>query len=283
MERAILALDRFVRHNDTNIAWVDRRDDSFWVVPRNVNGMLKKHLYDKKLPVVFTSATLSNKGNFDYFARTIGLEKPSKSTIGSPFDVEEQVMVYLAGEDNKGENAFERKLKQLVALLEQNGGRALVLTNTMSEVRRIREGLEGKHFPFELLWEDEADRGYLVRRFREEETSVLIGMNFWEGIDVPGDPLTMVVVWQLPFPVLDPLIEVQRKEAKEQGLDPVVTVDYPEMGLKLKQGCGRLIRKEDDKGAIVILDPIKNTKWEQVALGALPDGANMREGSVLEV
>ncbi|MBE5961897.1 MAG: ATP-dependent DNA helicase, partial [Lachnospiraceae bacterium] len=268
MERAILALDRFCRHNDTHIAWVDQRDDSFWVVPRNVNDMLKKHLYDKKLPVVFTSATLSNKGDFSYFARTIGLKNPSKSTIGSPFDVEEQVTVYLAGDENKGADAFDKKIDQLVSLLEQNGGRALVLTNTMSEVRRIRNGLNGKKFPFELLWEDEADRGYLVRRFREEETSVLVGMNFWEGIDVPGDPLTLVVVWQLPFPVLDPLIEVQRKEAKEMGLDPVETVDYPEMGLKLKQGCGRLIRKEDDRGAIVILDPVMNTKWEKIVLGA---------------
>lgn len=69
------------------------------------------------------------------------------------------------------------------------------------------------------------ERGYLVRRFREEESTVLIGANFWEGIDVPGEALTLVVVWELPFPSLDPLIEVRRKEAEGEGLDPKVNVD----------------------------------------------------------
>ncbi len=104
----------------------------------------------------------------------------------------------------------------------------------------------------------------------------MIGANFWEGINVPGDALTLLIVWQLPFPVLDPLIEVQRKEAREQGLDPVITVDYPEMGLKLKQGCGRLIRTEEDKGAIVVLDSVIGTPWEKVVMGALPFGAEIR-------
>ena len=104
---------------------------------------------------------------------------------------------------------------------------------------------------------------------------MLVGANFWEGIDIPGDALTLVVIWQLPFPTLDPLIEEQRKEAIMEGLNPVTTVDYPEMGLKLKQGCGRLIRTEEDKGAIVILDPVIGTEWEKVVMGALPSEARI--------
>ena len=126
------------------------------------------------------------------------------------------------------------------------------------------------------MYEDEGERGYLVQKFREEEAAVLIGADFWEGIDVPGDALTLLVVWQLPFPSLDPLIDVQRKEAREQGLDPVTTVDYPEMGLKLKQGCGRLIRTQDDKGEIVILDTVIGAPWEKAVMGALPSGARIR-------
>ncbi|MHB8129954.1 MAG: helicase C-terminal domain-containing protein [Mobilitalea sp.] len=144
-------------------------------------------------------------------------------------------------------------------------------------MRKIRKKLKGYQLSFEILCEDEGDRGYLVRKFREVETSVLIGANFWEGIDVPGEALTMLVVWQLPFPSLDPFIEVQRKEASEQGLDPVTTVDYPQMGLKLKQGCGRLIRTQEDKGAIVILDSVIGAPWEKVVMGALPSGASIRK------
>lgn len=114
-----------------------------------------------------------------------------------------------------------------------------------------------------------------MQKFKENETSVLFGANFWEGIDVPGDALNLLIIWQLPFPALDPLMEAQREEAKTQGLDPITTVDYPEMGLKLKQGCGRLIRTEEDKGAIVFLDPVIDTQWEKVVMGALPSGATI--------
>ena len=277
IERAIGALDSFYRNKSIDtITWVDQRDCSFWVVPRNLNEMLDQKLFQKGLPVVLTSATLSNEGDFGYFIRTLGLKNPSKSTVGSPFDLEKQVVVYLTKSSNRMEDRFTLGIEKLVSLLNQNGGRALVLTNSLQEVRKIRRRLKGYQLSFEVLCEDEGDRGYLVRKFREEETSVLIGANFWEGIDVPGEALTMLVVWQLPFPSIDPFIEVQRKEASEQGLDPVTTVDYPKMGLKLKQGCGRLIRTQEDKGAIVILDSVIGAPWEKVVMGALPSGVGIR-------
>ena len=277
IERAIKALDRFGRNKSTDtINWVDQRDGSFWVVPRNINEMMEQNLFRKGLPVILTSATLSNEGDFGYFIRTLGLNKPSTSTVTSPFDLDKQVVVYLSQNLNSREDRLTIGIEQLVSLLNQNGGRALVLTNSLQEVRKIRRRLKGYQLTFEVLYEDEGDRGYLVQKFREVETSVLIGANFWEGIDVPGEALTMLVVWQLPFPSLDPFIEVQRKEAREQGLDPVTTVDYPEMGLKLKQGCGRLIRTQEDKGAIVILDSVIGAPWEKVVRGALPSGASIR-------
>ncbi|MDO5521354.1 MAG: ATP-dependent DNA helicase [bacterium] len=270
IERAISALYRFNRGKGSEmIPWVDQNDESFWVVPKDLSTMLDKHLLSKQLPVVFTSATLSNKGDFSYFKRSMGVPKASTSTIGSPFDIENQVVVQLE------KDAPKEKMERLVSLLKENGGRALVLTNSLEEVKRIRKSLEGQEFPFELLWEDQADRGYLARKFKEEETSVLVGANYWEGIDVPGDSLTLVVIWQLPFPSMDPLLEEQRKEAKCQGLNPVETVDYPEMGLKLKQGCGRLIRTEEDHGAIAILDAVMGTPYENIVLGALPEGAKL--------
>jgi ATP-dependent DNA helicase DinG len=276
IDRAMIALNRFSREKGKDvITWVDQADGSFWVVPRNLNEMLDKHLLQKKLPVVFTSATLSNEGDFSYFSRTLGLKDPSHSTVGSPFDIDEKVVVYLprsSSSDSK-DVKLSYGIDQLVSLLRQNGGSALVLTNSLHEVREIRQRFKKYQIPFEVLWEDQGERGYLVRKFREDISSVLIGSGFWEGIDVPGEALSLVVVWQLPFPTLDPLIEVQRKEAKEEGLDPMITVDYPEMGLKLKQGCGRLIRTNEDKGAIVIMESVIGTPWEKVAMGALPHGA----------
>lgn len=278
-ERAIMALDRFVRNESRDvITWVDRGDGSFWVVPRNLSKMLDNHLYQRKLPVVFTSATLSNEGDFSYFIRTLGLKEPSRSTVGSPFDIEKQVVVYLPQPPSKDSRdaEFSGRIEQLVSLLKGNGGSALILANSLNEVRKIKKELSGYQLPFEVLYEDQGERGYLVRRFREEVSTVLIGANFWEGIDVPGQSLSLVVVWQLPFPSLDPLIEMRRKEAKEEGLDPLTAVDYPEMGLKLKQGCGRLIRTKDDRGAIAILEQVKGTPWETVVMGALPKGAKIK-------
>jgi ATP-dependent DNA helicase DinG len=279
IERAITALVRYGKNQSRDvITWVDRHNGSFWVVPRNLNKMLDTHLLQKKLPVVFTSATLSNEGDFGYFTRTLGLKNPSHSTVGSPFEIEEKVVVYLPKSSPKDSEGVKSSLgiEQLVSLLKQNGGSALVLTNSLSEVRKIREGLSNYELPFDVLWEDKGERGYLVRRFREEVSSVLVGANFWEGIDVPGESLSLVVIWQLPFPSLDPLIEVQRKEAKEERLDPMITVDYPEMGLKLKQGCGRLIRTAEDKGAIAIMESVTGTPWEKIVMGALPAGAKVK-------
>lgn len=278
VERASAALELFCRNRGKGvIVWADRVERSFWVVPRDLSGMLNKHLFARGLPVVFSSATLSAGGDFGYFARTLGLKEFSSSTVNSSFDYEKQVLVYLPRRLPGGdrENWFPGALRRLVSLLRLAKGRALVLTNAPSDVLKIRRGLKDYRLPFEFLWEDSADRGYLVRRFRKEVSSVLVGSGFWEGIDVPGEALALLVIWQLPFPPQDPLIEARRREAQEQGLDPVISVDYPEMGLRLKQGCGRLIRTREDRGAIAILAPVLGTPWEQTVLGAIPAGAKV--------
>lgn len=269
VERAIIALNRFCNHLDV-ISWVDGGDKSFWVVPKSIHDMLNKELYQKNIPTIFTSATLSNEGDFEYFNRMIGVRNPSKSSVGSPFDLDEQVVITIPELVPRKEKQFEHKTEILTNLLIENGGRALVLTNSLAEVKKIRKSLSERAFDFDILWEDLGDRGYLARKFREEETTVLIGANYWEGIDVPGDSLNLLIIWELPFPTLDPLIEVQRQDAKKLGLDSMITVDYPEMGLKLKQGCGRLVRSKEDNGKIVILASVMDTPWEKTVIGALP-------------
>ena len=279
IDNAMLAVHHFRKNKGKDsISWINRERDSFFVVPRNIDTRLNKHLFQKKIPVLLTSATLSNDGDFNYLIRTLGLENPSYSTVGNSFDMDEQVEVYLPEPSSKDKVKVDitKEIEKLVYLLKLNEGRALVLTSSKEEVRRIREGIKHYQLPFEFLWEDKAERGYLIRQFKEEVSTVLIGSDFWEGIDVPGESLSMVIIWQLPFPARDPLIEVQRLEAKEEGLDEVLTIDYPAMGLKLKQGCGRLIRKEDDYGKIVIMDSVYGEVYERFVLSALPQGANIK-------
>lgn len=278
VEQATQALGRFCRHQGQDVVvWVNRVDRSFWVVPRDITGMLHQYLWSGKLPVVFSSATISNGGDFSYFARTLGVQNPSGSSVDSAFDFEEQVMVYLPKPEANGDarDWLDRALEQLVVLLRRAGGRALVLARTPRDVQQIRLGLEEYRLPFELLWEDAGERGYLVRRFRAETSSVLVGSGFWEGIDVPGGALSLLVIWQLPFPPRDPLLEARRNDARVQGLNPVTAVDYPEMALRLKQGCGRLIRTGSDRGVIAILAPVLGQPWEQQVRGALPPGAKI--------
>ncbi len=278
VDRSIAALRRFGRQGGKDvIVWVERGDGSFWVVPRDLGELLTKHLFAKGLPVVFSSATLSTAGDFSYFARMVGVLRPSSSSVATSFKYDQQVQVYLPRRfpEQQQKSRFPLALGRLVALLRLWSGRALVLTNAPSEVRRIRKALQEYRLPFAFLWEDSGERGYLIRKFREETSSVLVGSGFWEGIDVPGEALSLLVIWQLPFPPREPLIEARRRQVLEQELDPVSMVDYPEMGLKLKQGCGRLIRTSDDRGAIAVLEPVLGMPWERVALGALPDGARV--------
>lgn len=276
IERTMAALAGFFRNQGREaIVWVDRADQSMWVVPRDLRAMLKKRLFDRGIPVVLSSATLSSGGDFSYLARTLGVKDPSHSSVGSFFDYAEQVRIYLPGPlpADDAKSRFKLNLERLVALLKLAHGRALVLTNAPSEVKKLRAGLKDSRLPFNLLWEDRGERGYLVNRFREDISSVLVGSGFWEGIDIPGDALSLLVVWQLPFPPRDPLIEARRYEAISLGLDPVTEVDYPEMSLRLQQGCGRLIRKADDRGIIAILEPFEGLAWERVVRDALPQGA----------
>ncbi|MCF8011692.1 MAG: ATP-dependent DNA helicase [Clostridiales bacterium] len=277
-EKALAALNQFCRNQGKDVIfWAGQAEQSFWVVPRDISGMLNKHLFTRELPVVFSSATLSTGKDFSYFARTLGLNKPSSSSVYSSFDFDKQVLVYLPKKPpmDNSKNWFHEALTQLVSLLQLFKGRALVLTSAPSEIQRIRTGIKKYRLPFEFLWEDSAERGYLIRRFRQKISSVLIGSEFWEGIDVPGEALSLLVIWQLPFPPREPLIEAQRHEVQQQGLDPAITVDYPEMGLRLKQGCGRLIRTRNDRGTIAIMEPVLGTPWEQAALGALPAEARV--------
>ena len=124
--------------------------------------------------------------------------------------------------------------------------------------------------PYRLLWEGQASRTKLLDDFRSDTNSVLVGSGFWEGVDVPGESLSQIIVLTLPFPRHDPLVEARRREAREKGMDPTEIVDIPSMLIKLRQGFGRLIRTSVDRGLISVLDSRPNTETFARVLEAIP-------------
>jgi ATP-dependent DNA helicase DinG len=244
-----------------SVAWVENND--LWVVPRHPAGLFDKGHLSANTPVIFSSATLEA----EYQARLLHLSQTTNAKVGVPFDLAEQALVYEPA-------AHGEMATQVVATLHASQGRALVLLNSKAEVRSLRAALEGTELPWELIWEGDGESGALLERFRSRVASVLVGSGFWEGVDVPGEALSCVIIPRLPFPEHDPLIRERRRAAQVDGHDPFTAVDLPEMTIKLKQGAGRLIRTAADRGVLALLDRSwVEEPWAAKVEAALPEDA----------
>lgn len=253
------ALRLFQRED--SIAWVEGAD--LWVVPRNPKSLFHREHLKPGTPVIFSSATLEP----EYQARVVGVAKYDKSKVGVPFDLGQQSLIYQPAAETD-------PVAEALQVMQTSGGRALVLLRSMAQVREWKEALAGQDLPWMVMFEGDGDRGAQLERFREEISSVLIGAHFWEGVDVPGEALSCVIIPQLPFPEHDPLIRERRAQAEARGEDPFGAVDLPEMLIKLKQGVGRLIRTAEDRGVIALLDrTYAETDWAESVEEALPEDA----------
>lgn len=244
------------------VVWAE--EEALWTVPQQPKSLFGRDRLKEGLPVLFSSATLEP----EYQARVLGLTAYDKARVGVPFDLGQQSLVYTpAGGGPEG-------IEAVVSVLQASRGRALILLPTMAEVRAYKELLSAENLPYELLFEGEGDRGAQLNRFREQIDSVLVGAHFWEGVDVPGESLSCVIIPRFPFPVHDPLIRERRAQARAQGEDSFTLVDLPEMLIKLKQGVGRLIRSAEDRGVIALLDRSHlGQAWADAVDEALPEDA----------
>ena len=227
--------------------------DDFWVVPRDLGPLWRRHL-PPGVPLVFSSATLSAAGSFAYAAETLGLEAPLTARVGVPFRLAAQVLCYLPRDlpPPDAPDFWPRVGRRIADLLRHTRGRALILLPSAADQDRLRGCLETE---YPVRWEGDAGPEALLAAFARDTESCLAGHSFWEGIDVPGETLSAVIVPLLPLPGRDPLAEA-RREAAAAGGDPFAMVDVPAMALRLKQGVGRLIRTETDRGVVAILrDP----------------------------
>jgi ATP-dependent DNA helicase DinG len=211
---------------------------------------------------IMTSATLSVHGDFSHFTRQLGLYDAQTGCWESPFDYPNQSLLYVPHGVPEPQNpAFlDGFVDALLPLLEASQGSALILCTTLRAVDRIATRLqqvfEDRGWDWPLFRQGERSRRELLDRFRSSPHAVLVGSaSFWEGIDVPGDALTLVAIDKLPFaPPDDPVIDARIKASKSRGGNPFFEYQLPEAAIALKQGAGRLIRTERDWGVLMVGD-----------------------------
>ncbi len=242
--------------------------------PIDVADLMRRHIVKAGPTPIFTSATLAAAGDFGYTRSRLGLEDADELQVASPFDYARQAMLYVPRDlppvsDGFSELAASRT-RELLAITE---GRAFLLFTSHKGMREAAGRLAG--IPFPRLVQGEAPRSTLLERFRATPNAVLLGTSsFWEGVDVPGDALSLVVIDKLPFaPHTDPLIAARMQACADTGAEPFAQIQLPAAAIALKQGFGRLIRRRDDRGIVAILDGrIVTRTYGRVFLETLPTG-----------
>jgi ATP-dependent DNA helicase DinG len=243
--------------------------------PIDVGELVRRHIITAGPTPIFTSATLAAAGDFSYQRARLGLDEAEELLVPSPFDYGKQALLYVPrdlpppADDSFSATAAARTLE----LLEITNGRAFLLFTSHRALRDAATRLAG--VPYPRLVQGDAPRATLIDRFRATPGAILLGTSsFWEGIDVPGDALSLVVIDKLPFsPHTDPLIAARMQACAEAHLDPFQTIQLPAAAIALKQGFGRLIRRRDDRGIVAILDSRIVTKtYGRTFIETLPGG-----------
>jgi ATP-dependent DNA helicase DinG len=230
---------------------------------------------------IHTSATLSVAGNFDHFARQLGLEDPQTLSLDSPFDYARQGLCYLPPPlpDPGARDYTARVIEAVLPVLHASRGRAFLLFTSHRALRLAAELLQ-HNVPWPLFVQGSAPRPRLLEEFRASGHGVLLGAaSFWEGVDVVGEALSVVVIDKLPFAAPDDPVLMARLQALEQsGINPFMGWQVPSAVIALKQGAGRLIRDVRDRGVLVLCDPRLTSKgYGRLFLASLPPMPRTRE------
>ncbi len=242
------------------VRWAERRGRGVYLhsVPVDVGPTLKELLFTGRVPIVLTSATLRVGGSFDYIRRRLGLPEHAAELVApGPFDYANNCLIHVPKEmPDPNNSTFSTAAAEMIErILKASDGRAFCLFTSHRVLRAVAGLLEGR-LPYNLLVQGQAPRDTLLRKFREDVHSVLLGAQaFWEGVDVPGQALSAVVIDKLPFESPgDPLVEARVEKIRTGGGSPFSEYQLPVAAMALRQGVGRLIRRVEDRGVIVILD-----------------------------
>ena len=245
-------------------------------VPINAAEELQEQVFSKIDRIVMTSATLTTHKGFEFIQERIGFEPQEKIILDSPFDYNRQALLYISGdlpepseEIEKYASAMARRCRELVEISQ---GRTFILFTSYALMDQVFGRLQDLSSKFVLLKQGEIPTSQMIRRFKETP-AVIFGTNsFWQGVDVPGDALKSVIITKLPFDVpSEPLTEARIEDLRRCSIDPFSHYQIPRAIIQLKQGFGRLIRKQSDTGVVSILDSrMVNRGYGKQFLDSLP-------------
>jgi DNA polymerase-3 subunit epsilon/ATP-dependent DNA helicase DinG len=248
---------------------------------------MERYLWHEKSSVILTSATLTTAGEFDYLRGRLNGDEADEVALGSPFDYENAALIYIVNDipEPGDRNGHQRGVERgLIDLCIATGGRTLVLFTSYDQLRRTSQAIGsilGKHDIQVYEQGEGASPHILLETFRSTERAVLLGTRaFWEGVDVPGEALSVLVIVKLPFDVPTDPIVAARAETFE---DSFYQYSLPEAILRFRQGFGRLIRTQSDRGVFAILDRRILTKpYGRFFLDSLP-ACTLKAGTLVDL
>lgn len=264
---------------NSTIGWIHLNQSnavSLNTAPLHVNVMLEKYIWSKVRSAILTSATLQTSNGFEYMQKNIGATSFRTLAIASPFNYRESTLIFVPNdmpdpnERGRYQQAVERALIELTAAL---GGKTLALFTSYSQLQQTAQAIRPRLALGDIVVYDQLDtsnRQTLLDSFKTTDKAILLGTkSFWEGIDIPGAALSALVLTKLPFPIpTDPIISARSETFGDAFNDYTI----PETILRFKQGFGRLIRKQTDRGIVVLLDKrIMSKSYGQSFIDALPD------------
>ncbi|WP_199241756.1 helicase C-terminal domain-containing protein [Desulfosporosinus sp. Sb-LF] len=275
-------------HNPKQVTWLEQSSRLYLKTsPIEVSDILEEKIFSRLDAVVLTSATLSISDSFEHFLNDIGLPQETiTARVDSPFDYERQMRFFVVKKGTNSLNSDEEKALELSEFIaevaERMNGRTMVLFTAHKLLRETYVSLGSKlaRIGIETLAQGvHGERSTLLEAFKRNPKSVLLGANsFWEGIDIPGETLSCVILIKLPFwPPTLPLIEARSEFLKSQGRNPFQELLLPEAVIRFKQGFGRLIRSKGDRGVVILLDDrIIQKYYGRFFLNSLPIRTHMR-------
>lgn len=234
---------------------------------------------------IFTSATLAVGDSFDHFKRQLGLYEAETGQWDSPFDFQHQALWYVPrGMPQPSDRGYvQAMMREALPLIEASGGRAFLLFTSYRAMNEAADWLEDEGLEYPMLVQGEAPKAELLQKFVEHGNGLLLGTSsFWEGVDVRGEALSLVVIDKLPFASPgDPVLQARLDAIKARGGNPFMHYQVPQAAIALKQGVGRLIRDVSDRGVLMLCDPrLLKKNYGHTFLAAMPDFARTRDPEV---